>query len=421
MPDQDFSGLLKQAMGLDAASVGPAAIVRAVQDRQLACQLRSPQAYWEYLCGSTEELQQLIEAVVVPETWFFRDREAFAALGRMACDDWLPRHAQQTLRLLSLPCSTGEEPYSIVMALLDAGFPADRIRVDAIDISERALEQARRALYGRNSFRGAELGFRDRHFTDSGSGQQLHDSIRRCVNFQQGNMFAAGFLPGTELYDAVFCRNVLIYFDRPTQDRAIQLLERVLSPNGLLFVAPSETGLLFSHGFISAKVPLAFAFRKPSTGPARPTAPAAPPPPARTGGGAAARAHKLPGDRQRAPAVVAAAPAAAASPTRTQAPGLEEALRLADQGLLVDAAQACEAYLRRQGPSPHAYYLLGLVRDSAGSVAEAAHYYRKALYLDPQHQDALLHFALLQEKQGNSADASRLHSRRLRLQQTSQQ
>ncbi|MDP3857924.1 MAG: CheR family methyltransferase [Stagnimonas sp.] len=423
MPDQDFAGLLKQAMGLDAASVGPAAIARAVQDRQLACQLRSPQAYWEYLRGSAEELQQLIEAVVVPETWFFRDREAFAALGRMACEDWLPRHAEQTLRLLSLPCSTGEEPYSIVMALLDAGFPAERIRVDAIDISERALEQAQRALYGRNSFRGAELGFRDRHFTDSGSGQQLHDSIRRCVNFQQGNMFAAGFLPGAERYDAVFCRNVLIYFDRPTQDRAIQLLERLLSPSGLLFVAPSETGLLFSHGFISAKVPLAFAFRKPSAGPARPTASVAPPLPARAGGGAAARGLKLPGDRQRPPAVAAAATtgAGAETPARTPAPGLEEALRLADQGLLVDAAQACEAYLRRQGPSPQAYYLLGLVRDSAGSVAEAAHYYRKALYLDPRHQDALLHFALLQEKQGNSADASLLHSRRLRLQQTGQQ
>jgi chemotaxis protein methyltransferase WspC len=71
------------------------------------------------------------------------------------------------LRILSLPCSTGEEPYSIAMALLDAGIPGDRFRVDAIDISARALERARAAVYGDNAFRGQPLDFRDRYFTPS--------------------------------------------------------------------------------------------------------------------------------------------------------------------------------------------------------------------------------------------------------------
>ncbi len=103
-------------------------------------------AYWERVRGSRAELQALIEAVVVPETWFFRDREAFAALARLAREEWLPS-APQTgcCRLLSLPCSTGEEPYSMAMALLDAGVPADRFRIDAVDISAAALAQAERA------------------------------------------------------------------------------------------------------------------------------------------------------------------------------------------------------------------------------------------------------------------------------------
>ena len=415
MPDLDFNGLLKQAMGLDAASIGSAAVERAVQERMSSCKLDSPQAYWEHVGSSNAELQELIEAVVVPETWFFRDREAFVALGRMALEEWLPAHAQGTLRVLSLPCSTGEEPYSIAMALLDAGLPANRFAIDAIDISERALEQARRALYGRNSFRGNELGFRDRHFTASGQRHGLSDAIMQRVRFMQGNMFAAEFLPGTELYDIVFCRNVLIYFDRPTQDRAIRLLERLLTPTGMLFVAPSETGLLFSHGFISAKVPLAFAFRKP--GPATPSPkPAAPRPPATHARPPHGLVSKAP-----APAHPPAKPATAPvlTPAMVAMSGLEEATRLADQGLLVDAARVCEENLKQHGPSAQAFFLLGLVRDTAGNSPDAARYYRKALYLDPNHQETLLHMAFLEEKQGNPAGAQLLHGRRLRLEHQS--
>jgi chemotaxis protein methyltransferase WspC len=85
------------------------------------------------------------------------------------------------LRILSLPCSTGEEPYSIAMALLDAGIPGDRFRVDAIDISARALERARAAVYGDNAFRGQPLDFRDRYFTPS-----RHAGHTSCKGPQSG-------------------------------------------------------------------------------------------------------------------------------------------------------------------------------------------------------------------------------------------
>jgi chemotaxis protein methyltransferase WspC len=117
-----FEQLLKQTMSLDAASIGSAAVERAVQERLSACQLADAQTYWERLSGSGTELQELIEAVVVPETWFFRDPASFVALARLARDDGSRRKTQGVLRLLSVPCSTGEEPYSMAMALLDAGF-----------------------------------------------------------------------------------------------------------------------------------------------------------------------------------------------------------------------------------------------------------------------------------------------------------
>ncbi len=121
----DFADLLKSSMGLDVASIGssshrtrrPAAAV-GVRDSRIAARTGTTCA------RATTELQALIEAVVVPETWFFRDREAFTMLARIGHEAWLRRApASRVLRLLSLPSSTGEEPYSMAMALLDAGIP----------------------------------------------------------------------------------------------------------------------------------------------------------------------------------------------------------------------------------------------------------------------------------------------------------
>lgn len=405
-----FEHLLKQTMGLDAASIGSASVERAVQERLSACGLADAQAYWERLSGSGTELQELIESVVVPETWFFRDPASFVALTRLLRDAGSPRQAQGVLRLLSVPCSTGEEPYSMAMALLDAGFPASALRIDAVDISNRALARAQGAVYGRNSFRGNDLAFRDRLFVATAGGHSPVDTVRRLVQFRHGNLLD-GLAAGADLYDVIFCRNVLIYFDRATQDRALAVLGRLLTPRGWLFVGPSETALLSDHGFISAKLPLAFAFRK---GPV-------------PGSVVKLRATPAPSKPVRAPALAvpqparprAAPPAAAprASARTDAATGIDRARRLADQGHLAEAAAHCEAHLREHGPTAEAFNLLGLVRDASGKPDDAADQYRKALYLDPNLHEALTHLALLLQKQGDAAGAQRLQRRASRLQQ----
>src|ERR1051326_8763307 len=102
-------------MGLDVATVGHSALDHAVRSRMNACGLRDMESYWERLQSSKVELQELIETVVVPETWFFRDREAFSGFVKLVMEDWLPAHVGRMLRVLSVPCSSGEEPYSIAM------------------------------------------------------------------------------------------------------------------------------------------------------------------------------------------------------------------------------------------------------------------------------------------------------------------
>ncbi|HSI94532.1 MAG TPA: CheR family methyltransferase [Methylophilaceae bacterium] len=411
----EFESLLKQAMGLDAASIGSSAIGHAVQVRMSACELTDMPAYLELVHASATELQELIEAVVVPETWFFRDREAFAALARIAAEEWLRTHTSGVMRLLSLPCSSGEEPYSMAMALLDAGFPASLFHIDAVDISARVLTHAKRGVYGKNSFRGDRLDFRDRYFESTAHGHRLNDTVRQQVSFHHANLFAPNFLPGTEIYDIIFCRNLLIYFDRSTQDSVVRVLQRLLKAKGVLFVGPSETGLMLIHDFASAKVPLAFAFRKidvaaratapASARPARPLMrpPVAPPP--------------APKKTSPPPRLQSATPAASPRHGTLPAPaakldgGMEKAAALADQGRLAEAEKACEEQLRSHGPSTQAFYLLGLIRDASGNLPEAAQYYRKALYLDPSHLECLTQLAFLLEKQGDDRGALVLRNR----------
>ncbi len=93
---------------------------------------------------------------------------------------------------------------------------------------------------------------------------------------------------------------------------------------------------------------------------------------------------------------------------------IDEALRFADQGRLDEAAQRCEEFMRAHGPSAKAFYILGLIRDSAGETHQASLLYRKALYLDPHHHDALLQLALLLDKQGDKAGAKVLNERAAR-------
>jgi chemotaxis protein methyltransferase WspC len=414
MVTTDFDHLLKSAIGLDAGSIGSSSIERAVEQRQSACRLADRRAYWNYVCGCDAELQLLIEAVVVSETWFFRDREAFTMLARVGHAEWRRGPAPRVLRLLSLPSSTGEEPYSMAMALLDAGVPADRFRIDAIDISARVITQAGRGVYRRNSFRGQELSFRDRYFDAVPDGHRLKDAVRRQVRFQQGNLLDDAFLPGRNIYDMVFCRNLLIYFDRPTQDRAVSVLQRLLAPMGILFVAPSETGLLLSHAFESTKVPMAFAFRMRGAGPRAPTPQLADPVAAVKGPRTTVRAGTPLGTARARQARTRTAEPPIPSPAEPRS-ALDAGLRLADQGRFREASSCYEQHVREHGPSAEAYHLMGLVQDAGGNHSVAAECYRKALYLDPQHHDTLIHLALLMEEQGHAVQGQVLRDRAQRV------
>jgi chemotaxis protein methyltransferase WspC len=407
-----IEALLQHTMGLHAASIGSASVERAVRARLAACNATSVSEYWDRMKDSRTELQALIEAVVVPETWFSRDAQAFAELSRVARDEWRPNRPAAVRHLLSLPCSTGEEPYSMAMAMLDAEYSHERFVIDAVDISERSLDLARRGIYGKHSFRGQDLAFRDRYFEVVPEGHRVNTSVRRGIRFIQGNVLDEEFLSGAGPYDAIFCRNLLIYFDKPTQERTIQKLRLMLADNGLLFVGPAESNMVLDHDLVSARVPLAFAFRKPPPRAAVVPQPVRAPAPAQIVAlptklaverRPVAPSAAVPGELKRVPAVA-------------DAPDLMgEAVLLADQGRLAEAERLCEEQMRKHGPSAPAFHLLGLICSANGRLAAADRYYRKALYLDQNHQESLMHLSLLLEQQGDERGAKLLRNRAQKL------
>lgn len=402
--------LLKDTMGLNAASIGSSAIERAVQQRMRVLALLRPDDYLLRIRSSSFEVQQLINEVIIPETWFFRDRQPFIALANYAIKKLKDSSRNGPLRILSAPSSTGEEPYSIIMALLDAGLKANDFQIEAIDISEPNLQRAQLGQYRENSFRGEDLHFRDKYFLRNDQGYLLQPQVRRLVEFQHANLLAADFSTGRALYDIVFCRNLLIYFDRATQAHALQVLERLLRPDGILFLGHAEAGVVSGRDFTALDHPCSFAFMRgvksttadtPDSNPFKTTPPR--------------RLKKFVVQTSTPKPFAAAITPAPAEPQQQQQSDIDtviaSATQLANEGHMVEAANVCENYLRQHGPNAQAFYLLAIVREAVGDPAEAEVLLRKALYLDPNHYEALSQLALLLDKRGDTSNAELMRQR----------
>ena len=415
--DQRFFDFLKERIGLDVASVGPAIIERAVRQRMTAQQALTADEYWHALQGSLEEQQALIESVIVPETWFFRYPESFATLARLAAARLAEIKGMRALRILSLPCSTGEEPYSIAMALFDAGFAPHQFKVEGLDVSPLSVERAKRAVYGKNSFRGQLTDFRERHFSTEGELYRLSARVCEQVRLQVGNLLDPGLLANEPPYDFVFCRNLLIYFDQPTQQQVFEVLKRLTHVDGVLFIGPAEGSLLGRLGMRSIGIPQSFAFSRhrdpePASQPTFIPTPLPVRQPIRSVAQPPMRSRPF---TSLAPATGSSKPAAALSDAGAL---LASIAALADEGKSAEARAACEQYLRSHEPVAQVFYWLGLLSDVAGSALEAQGFYRKALYLEPQHPEALVHLAALLASKGDAAGARRLQERAARSERT---
>jgi chemotaxis protein methyltransferase CheR len=215
-----------------------------------------------------EEQQRMVSHLTNNETYFFREQPqlgVFASHALRAIKDRKSVSGERTLRILSAGCSSGEEPLTLAMIVFDSGqfFWGWDVRVTGLDVDGAALDKARRGSYHQNSLRAVSPTLLERHFSHEAGAVRVRESVRRAVSFREGNLLDAESYQGLAPLDAIFCRNVLIYFSEASVQRAIALFHEALAPGGYLFLGHAESLARVASGFQPIRFQGAIAYQKP--------------------------------------------------------------------------------------------------------------------------------------------------------------
>jgi chemotaxis protein methyltransferase CheR len=246
---------------------------RRLADRIAATKVESLRAYLLHLKfddrGGTE-LQHLINSMTVNETYFYREEYQFLCLVTSILPEVVARRTlkdTQPVRLWSLPCSTGEEPYSLAIQLLENWRDVDRydLQIVASDIDTKVLAQARAGLYDDRSVQHLSAAVKARYFSHTAAARwQIIDGLRTSVDFVPVNLNdQIDMRRHRGAYDVIFCRNLLIYFDDVSRRQAADALFDSLRPGGFVCLGHSESMSRMSSLFTVRKFPDAIVYQKP--------------------------------------------------------------------------------------------------------------------------------------------------------------
>lgn len=240
-----FVEYFREHCGYVFAGTRERALLGGIETRMAALDMVDTNEYLAHLGRDEAEIYRLVNYLTVNETFFYRERKHFDLLARRIVPEVLrPRVAGGKVRILSAGCSSGEEPYSIAIALIEAlGRRAARcIEIRAVDIDTGMIEQARRGVYGRSSFRDFPPELKRKYFTDLGAGSfEIKEIIKECVSFDRMNLNSRSYPDFVSGADVIFYRNVSIYFKPDSQVKIFKLLSDMLNEGGYIFVSSSET------------------------------------------------------------------------------------------------------------------------------------------------------------------------------------
>ncbi|WP_027720719.1 CheR family methyltransferase [Maridesulfovibrio zosterae] len=415
---EPFYKILNKTIGLSPESMGRTGIKHALtlRMRETDC---NENEYLSLLRSSDDERTELVEEIVVPETWFFRDTKPFELLFEKAA-----HHIYSEFRVLSAPCSTGEEAYSIAMTLMGAGLDTAKFKVHGVDISQRALQKARSGIFTENSFRSEIPVYAASYFQKCNTGRQLSEKVRKSVDFYAGNLID-GCLPSGQ-YDVIFCRNLLIYLDDQAKNCLIKLFCERLKNDGILFVGHAEMLSMFDDWFTPVRKQGVFAFKK---GPRKLAALLKEQDCSKVSCNIkpdgkiekfsflkstsesvlvkSESAHKVVADIKET-AIVFANQVDAED---VRKPSVAEVKLLADKGRIDEALVMCNDLLAESGPDSQLLHLSGLLHEAKGQTSMAEKCYGKALYLEPNLVESLVHLSLLLENRGETRKAELLRNR----------
>jgi len=334
---QSITARLNTAIGIDPGALDPARLRWIIRSRCRHLELPDSNAYASFLEATPAELDALIDEVVVQETRFFRDPVVFDHIRHTLAH--LAASTSEPLRILSAPCGTGQEAYSLAAMLQLAGVPAARFTIDAFDISLSALEIARRGIYPERALTHVTPELRQACAHRHAKLWHVHEPLRERVHFERRNLAQPGVFDEAQ-YHLILCRNLFIYLAPEARAVLAQSLAAALEPGGRLFLGTADRVEELNALFAPMRPAASFAFVH-----RRHTAPAAAHPPASASGQRRAVNSRI---RTARPPI--SRPARLPEPVQSGAPAtaadlLKHALEHRQRGELAKAERRCRQAL----------------------------------------------------------------------------
>ena len=244
-----FKNLIRERCGLYFDDVRTVTLTDSIRTRMSKRNINEPAKYFDCIIADSDEFHELVNLITINETYFFREPVHIEILSKRLIPNLLStKKTGEKVRILSAGCSTGEEPYSIAMSIIEHHEKVqDFFSVIGIDIDSDALNKADSGFFSRYSFRNFPEELKQKYFTAADSFQwKIKRSVRERVEFRKLNLQSDAYPAALQGIDVIFYRNVSIYFEPDTQKSIFRKLAGLLNDNGYLIVSATET---MSHNF----------------------------------------------------------------------------------------------------------------------------------------------------------------------------
>jgi chemotaxis protein methyltransferase CheR len=264
--------LVYQYCGLHFTEESKYLLEKRLAKRLLHHRLKNFKDYYyllRYNANKELEMVELINLLTTNETYFFREDFQLKTFAEEILPELKTRKlaaGDRRIRIWSAGCSTGEEPYTLAMLILDRPELKDwQIDIIGTDISQRVLQIARKGVYGESSFRSTPAAYKERYFHPYEGKHRIDDAVKKLVTISHLNLFDAPRVSLLGKMDIIFCRNVIIYFDLAAKKRVIESFQQRLRPEGFLLLGHSESLMNISTAFQLRHFTHDMVYQKPET------------------------------------------------------------------------------------------------------------------------------------------------------------
>lgn len=235
----DYNYFMKEVYRLtkiDLTSYKENQMKRRIDALILKHKIADYKAYVDVLGKDKEMLNEFVEYITINVSEFYRNPEQWKILSDRVLPELIKNNGNKPLKIWSAACSTGDEPYSLVMCL-SKYMPLNQIKIIATDISDEIIDKAKIGMYVEKSINGVPDDMKKKYFTKNGNFYAVSDEIKSRVEFRKQNLLKDDFIKDCDL---IVCRNVLIYFTEEAKDTVFRKYYDCLKPNGVLFIGSTE-------------------------------------------------------------------------------------------------------------------------------------------------------------------------------------